>query len=347
MAAANAHYYATRDPLGATGDFTTAPEISQMFGELIGAALAEAWTGAGSPTDAIYAELGPGRGTLAADALRVMRRAGFAGEVHFVETSPALRDAQAAKLPDAHFPRPHRRPPAAPAPARRQRILRRPPRRAMDRRRTAPRHSRRHLASPSPSTARSAKLRHDATPPPPRSPTHLARHGGAALIIDYGYAGGEQGDTLQAVRGHAFADPLDVAGRGRPHRPRRFCRARHGRQGPAPSAAPSPRAAGSKRSASARALSASPRATPTRPKPSPPRAAACATTPRWAPVQGHRPAPPRLAADRGTRTMIAYRDATPADAAALAELGADSFTPDLRPPLRPRPTSRCSSTTTA
>ena len=95
MAAANAHYYATRDPLGAAGDFITAPEISQMFGELVGAALADVWTRAGAPADAVYAELGPGRGTLADDALRVMRRAGFAGEVHLVETSPALREAQA------------------------------------------------------------------------------------------------------------------------------------------------------------------------------------------------------------------------------------------------------------
>ncbi|HVH49738.1 MAG TPA: SAM-dependent methyltransferase, partial [Sphingomicrobium sp.] len=77
MAACNAYYYATRDPLGAGGDFTTAPEIHQMFGEIVGAALADVWTRAGRPAGAIYAELGPGRGTLAADALRVLRRAGF------------------------------------------------------------------------------------------------------------------------------------------------------------------------------------------------------------------------------------------------------------------------------
>src|SRR5205809_1754695 len=83
-------YYATRNPLGARGDFTTAPEISQMFGEMVGAALADCWKRAGSPADAIYVELGPGRGTLAVDALRVMRAAGFAGEAHLVETSPLL-----------------------------------------------------------------------------------------------------------------------------------------------------------------------------------------------------------------------------------------------------------------
>ncbi|MFL6750241.1 MAG: class I SAM-dependent methyltransferase, partial [Sphingomicrobium sp.] len=65
MEACNTYYYATRDPLGTGGDFTTAPEIHQMFGELVGAALADVWVRAGKPADAFYAELGPGRGTLA------------------------------------------------------------------------------------------------------------------------------------------------------------------------------------------------------------------------------------------------------------------------------------------
>src|SRR6476620_10678880 len=94
MEASNAYYYATRDPLGARGDFTTAPEISQMFGELVGAALADCWKRAGQPADAIYAELGPGRGALASDALRIMRAAGFGGDVHLVETSPLLGRVQ-------------------------------------------------------------------------------------------------------------------------------------------------------------------------------------------------------------------------------------------------------------
>lgn len=68
MAEANTHYYATRDPLGAAGDFTTAPEISQMFGELVGLWLADLWSRAGAPGDVCYVELGPGRGTLADDA---------------------------------------------------------------------------------------------------------------------------------------------------------------------------------------------------------------------------------------------------------------------------------------
>jgi NADH dehydrogenase [ubiquinone] 1 alpha subcomplex assembly factor 7 len=103
MEACNAYYYATRDPLGAAGDFVTAPEVSQMFGEMIGAALADCWRRAGGPADAVYAELGPGRGTLASDALRVLRAAGFAGDVHFVEASPVLRRAQKGVEPGAKW----------------------------------------------------------------------------------------------------------------------------------------------------------------------------------------------------------------------------------------------------
>jgi SAM-dependent MidA family methyltransferase len=97
-------YYATRDPFGAAGDFTTAPEISQMFGELIGLALAQAWIDQGQPAQITLAELGPGRGTLMQDALRATRGVpGFhqALSVHLVETSPILRKAQSDRLPDA------------------------------------------------------------------------------------------------------------------------------------------------------------------------------------------------------------------------------------------------------
>ena len=102
MDSANAHYYASRDPLGAAGDFITAPEISQMFGELVGAWLADLWLRAGKP-DVHYVELGPGRGTLAADALRAMARAGLAPPVHFVETSPVLRAMQVGRVAGAVF----------------------------------------------------------------------------------------------------------------------------------------------------------------------------------------------------------------------------------------------------
>ena len=101
MAEANARYYASRDPFGASGDFITAPEISQMFGELVGLWLADMWQRAGRPEGACYVELGPGRGTLARDALRAAGRAGLAPEIHFVETSPALTALQQAAHPQA------------------------------------------------------------------------------------------------------------------------------------------------------------------------------------------------------------------------------------------------------
>ena len=94
-------YYRNRDPLGTRGDFTTAPEISQMFGEMIGAWLAVAWQQSGSPDLINLVEIGPGRGTMMSDALRVTRAvAGFHGSIklHLVETSEPLRAAQATAM---------------------------------------------------------------------------------------------------------------------------------------------------------------------------------------------------------------------------------------------------------
>jgi NADH dehydrogenase [ubiquinone] 1 alpha subcomplex assembly factor 7 len=88
-------YYITRDPLGT--DFTTSPEISQMFGEMIGAWAADTWARLGAPSAFALVELGPGRGTLMADALRATRALpGFAkaARIHMVETSPVLRKTQ-------------------------------------------------------------------------------------------------------------------------------------------------------------------------------------------------------------------------------------------------------------
>ena len=91
MGESNARYYSSKDPLGSAGDFITAPEISQMFGELIGLWLADIWIRAGRPDNVHYVELGPGRGTLARDALRAMKRFGLEPGVHFVESSVALK----------------------------------------------------------------------------------------------------------------------------------------------------------------------------------------------------------------------------------------------------------------
>ena len=94
-------YYTTRDPFGAAGDFTTAPEISQMFGELIGLCLAQTWMDQGAPTPFALVELGPGRGTLMADVLRATRAVpGFhhAAHIHLVETSQKLRVLQSETL---------------------------------------------------------------------------------------------------------------------------------------------------------------------------------------------------------------------------------------------------------
>ena len=101
-------YYATRDPFGAAGDFTTAPEIHQMFGELCGLALAQAWMDQGRPAPFTLAEAGPGRGTLMADILRIPAQNGFLDDLHglaaYVERAtgrPAFGKAMADHL--AHW----------------------------------------------------------------------------------------------------------------------------------------------------------------------------------------------------------------------------------------------------
>jgi NADH dehydrogenase [ubiquinone] 1 alpha subcomplex assembly factor 7 len=100
-----AGYYATRDPLGSAGDFVTAPEISQMFGELIGLWCVDAWEKAGAPDPFLLVELGPGRGTLMADALRAAKvRPQFlsAMRLHLVDISRPLRAMQEQRLGGFH-----------------------------------------------------------------------------------------------------------------------------------------------------------------------------------------------------------------------------------------------------
>jgi len=232
IAAANAEYYATRDPLGAGGDFTTAPEISQMFGELIGLWAADLWQRAGSP-DAAWVELGPGRGTLTADALRAMAQVGLTPPVHFVETSPALRAAQKAAVLDATWhddiaTLPGDRPLIVVANEFFDALPIRQLVRASDAWRermvacqdvlvlpitgkdvpdsVIPEHLRNaapgSVIETSPASVAIARA----------VAQRLAAQGGAALVIDYGYEGPAIGDTLQAVSGHRFANPFEEPG---------------------------------------------------------------------------------------------------------------------------------------
>jgi NADH dehydrogenase [ubiquinone] 1 alpha subcomplex assembly factor 7 len=232
MGSANAHYYATRDPLGAAGDFTTAPEISQMFGELVGLALADAWDRAGRP-DAAYVELGPGRGTLARDALGAMARAGLAPLVHLVETSPTLRARQSALLPAAvHHASIDSLPTDRPllivaneffdalpirqlvrtdAGWREQMVV-------LEGDRLMLRHADTPLDALVPAALRDAppgsivELCPAATAIVADLAARLVTQGGVLLAIDYGYSGPATGNTFQAVRAHRFADPLADAG---------------------------------------------------------------------------------------------------------------------------------------
>ncbi len=94
-------YYMTRDPFGVGGDFTTAPEISQLFGEMIGVWLADVWAQMGKPSEFVLLECGPGRGTLMADILRSTKKvSGFheAAQVHLMEISPVLIESQSKTL---------------------------------------------------------------------------------------------------------------------------------------------------------------------------------------------------------------------------------------------------------
>ena len=211
MELSNAHYYATRDPLGAAGDFTTAPEISQMFGEIVGAALADCWLRAGAPADAVYVELGPGRGTLAADALRVMRKAGFGGALHFVESSPVLRAEQAKRVPDARWHETLEDLPNTPLLLVANEFFDALPVRQWvggEERRVT-------IAGDALIFTAEGPVREDS---PPREGAmrsiadRLAAYGGVALVIDYGHARSVDGDTLQAVRGHRYADALAQPG---------------------------------------------------------------------------------------------------------------------------------------
>lgn len=229
FAESNARYYASRDPLGSAGDFVTAPEISQMFGELVGLWLVDIWRRAGSPAPVHYVELGPGRGTLARDALASARRFGLQTVPHLVETSPVLRDCQRQLLSDAVWHDDLSTLPDDAAillvanefldalPIRqlvrtgqgwRERMV------GLHQGRLAP------VAGTKPMDAAVPPLFAEApegaiVETAPAAATvvaevarRLVRQGGAALFIDYGHAAPRLGSTLQAVRAHCKVDPF-------------------------------------------------------------------------------------------------------------------------------------------
>ena len=234
MGESNARYYAARDPLGSAGDFVTAPEISQMFGELVGLWLADLWVRAGKPDRVAYAELGPGRGTLAKDALRAMAAHGLQPEVHFVEGSPALRDIQDATGLQAHLHDDATTLPVdMPLLIVANEFFDALPIRQLVRNETGWRErmvglgddgSFRFVAGDQPMDAIVPAPMRDApadtiieTCPAATAimrelGTRLAAQGGAALVIDYGYGAPQTGSTLQAVRAHEKVDPLEAPG---------------------------------------------------------------------------------------------------------------------------------------
>ena len=195
MEACNAYYYATRDPLGARGDFTTAPEISQMFGELVGAALADCWTRAGAPDgrDLCRARAGPRNARRAMRCGCCARRASPARCIWSRPARCCARRRQQARARTRHGTRPIDDLPREAAAAGRQRIPRRaadPPVRRRDR---AARDRSPPAGWRSTATARSSKPRRRATKRSRDRRDRLARNGGAALIIDYGHASSAPG----------------------------------------------------------------------------------------------------------------------------------------------------------
>ncbi|MBK9082370.1 MAG: SAM-dependent methyltransferase [Rhizobiales bacterium] len=229
-------YYMAREPFGAAGDFVTAPEISQMFGELVGLWAAEMWTRMGRPDPVRLVELGPGRGALMADALRAARAMpGFreAIGVELVETSPALRARQRERLaasgvepvwrdrledvaagpaivianeffdalPVRHYVRA--------ADGWRERMVGLGGDDALAFGLAPYVEPKIGLAAPEGAIMEVSLVAQGVAATLGR---RLAEQGGAALIVDYGYAHGAFGETLQALRAHAYVDPLKSVG---------------------------------------------------------------------------------------------------------------------------------------
>jgi NADH dehydrogenase [ubiquinone] 1 alpha subcomplex assembly factor 7 len=230
-------YYRDRDPLGAKGDFVTAPELSQAFGEVIGAWLAQAWLDLGGPAPFRLVELGPGRGTLLADALRAMRDVPAFHQslrLHLVETSGRLRAAQAVRLAgfDPSWHREFGEIPPGPLllvaneffdalPAHQLVATARGwVERCVDLDaegrltfRLAQHRSALGTRLPEATPGTLAEISPARTELAHAIAARIVCEGGVALVIDYGaWAEGPTGDTLQATRSHAPCDPLDAPG---------------------------------------------------------------------------------------------------------------------------------------
>jgi NADH dehydrogenase [ubiquinone] 1 alpha subcomplex assembly factor 7 len=231
-------YYKGADPLGAAGDFVTAPEISQMFGELIGFFVVNLWQQMGSPRDFTLLELGPGRGTLMADMLRVACRAeGFrdALDLRLFETNPALIAEQNRRL-EPYEPKwidGFDKVGAGPLIVVANEFFDALPIRQFQRG-AAGWHERmvglegERLVwglspTPIPPSAMPDAVK-EAAPDAvfevglasgevmKRLAATVSRQGGAILVIDYGYARSQTGETLQGVRDHRYADVLSAPG---------------------------------------------------------------------------------------------------------------------------------------
>ena len=233
-------YYVSRDPLGREGDFITAPEVSQMFGELLGLWVASIWKGIGSPAALRLVELGPGRGTMMADALRALRVLPplyQALSIHLVEINPVLREKQKAALSGVRNIAWHDSIddiPDGPAIIFANEYFDVLPIHQAVKRETGWHERTVELGDDGglifgaaddpiprfevllPSLVRAAPIgaifewRPDAEIM--KIATRVRDQDGAALIIDYGHLRSDAGDTFQAIARHSFADPLKNPG---------------------------------------------------------------------------------------------------------------------------------------
>jgi NADH dehydrogenase [ubiquinone] 1 alpha subcomplex assembly factor 7 len=233
-------YYVSRDPLGREGDFTTAPEVSQMFGELLGLWAASVWRAIGEPPLLRLIELGPGRGTMMADALRALRVLPPLYQsltIHMVEVNPVLREKQRATLSGVRNITWHDSiddvldGPAVILANEYFDVL---PIHQMVKRETGW-HERTveldnngtlvfaHMPEPTPRfevllppLVRAAPVGAVFEWRPDMEIMKIARRvreqDGAAVIIDYGHTRSDAGDTFQAIARHSFADPLQNPG---------------------------------------------------------------------------------------------------------------------------------------